>query len=83
MITVTGLSKRYGSQLLFRDANLQLNTHNCYGIVGANGSGKSTLLRILNGRESNRKTGQHSSQIAPTKAPNWSQNGTQNQRGGF
>jgi len=52
MITVTGLSKRYGSQLLFRDANLQLNTNNCYGIVGANGSGKSTLLRILNGRES-------------------------------
>ncbi|MEC7987392.1 MAG: ABC-F family ATP-binding cassette domain-containing protein [Myxococcota bacterium] len=52
MITVTGLSKSYGSQVLFQDANLQLNTNNCYGIVGANGSGKSTLLRILNGRES-------------------------------
>ena len=52
MITVTELSKSYGSQVLFWDANLQLNTNNCYGIVGANGSGKSTLLRILSGQES-------------------------------
>ena len=51
MITVTGLSKMYASQILFQDVNLQLNTNNCYGIVGANGSGKSTLLRILNGKE--------------------------------
>ena len=52
MITVTELSKSYGSQVLFWDANLQLNTNNCYGIVGANGSGKSTLLGILSGQES-------------------------------
>lgn len=52
MITVTGLSKSYGTQVLFGDANLQLNTNNCYGIIGANGSGKSTLLRILSGQES-------------------------------
>ena len=38
--------------MLFTDVNLQLNTGNCYGIVGANGAGKSTLLRILNGEES-------------------------------
>jgi len=52
MITVTGLTKSYGTQVLFHDANLQLNTDNCYGIVGANGSGKSTLLRIINDLES-------------------------------
>jgi ATPase subunit of ABC transporter with duplicated ATPase domains len=52
MITVTGLGKSYGSQVLFTDANLQLNSGNCYGIVGANGSGKSTLLRLLSGEES-------------------------------
>lgn len=51
MITVRNLSKSFGRQILFYDANLQLNSGNCYGIVGANGSGKSTLLRILSGEE--------------------------------
>jgi ATPase subunit of ABC transporter with duplicated ATPase domains len=52
MITVNDLGKIYGSQVLFREADLQLNAGSRYGIVGANGSGKSTLLRILQGSES-------------------------------
>ena len=52
MITATQLSKNFGGQTLFRDADLQLDPGKRYGIVGANGSGKSTLLRILSGEES-------------------------------
>ncbi|TNF24808.1 MAG: ABC-F family ATP-binding cassette domain-containing protein [Deltaproteobacteria bacterium] len=49
MLTATNLSKTFGAQVLFEDANLQLNKGSRYGIVGANGSGKSTLLRIFTG----------------------------------
>ena len=49
MITVNNLSLRYGKRVLFEDVNLQFNTGNCYGIIGANGSGKSTFLKILQG----------------------------------
>jgi len=51
MITLTGISKEFGSQALFEDVNLQLNPGCRYGVVGANGSGKSTFLRILTGEE--------------------------------
>ena len=51
MITATKLSKQYGAQVLFVDADLQLNPGCRYGMVGANGSGKSTLLRILASQE--------------------------------
>ncbi|PKN58232.1 MAG: ABC-F family ATPase [Deltaproteobacteria bacterium HGW-Deltaproteobacteria-14] len=49
MLTASSLSKSFGAQILFQDANLQLNKGCRYGIVGANGSGKSTLLRIFTG----------------------------------
>ena len=51
MISVSGLAKSYGPQVLFADATFQLNPGERYGLVGANGSGKSTLLRILTGQE--------------------------------
>ncbi|TNE86602.1 MAG: ABC-F family ATP-binding cassette domain-containing protein [Deltaproteobacteria bacterium] len=51
MLTVTDLSKQFGGQVLFTDANLQFHAGNRYGVVGANGSGKSTFLRILTGEE--------------------------------
>ncbi len=49
MISVSGLSRSFGSQTLFRDVSLQFNPGERYGLVGANGSGKSTFLRILSG----------------------------------
>ncbi len=51
MIAVSGLSKSFGPQTLFRDVAFQLNPGQRYGLVGANGSGKSTLLRVLTGEE--------------------------------
>lgn len=51
MISVSELSKSFGSQSLFQNVAFQLNPGNRYGLVGANGSGKSTLLKILTGEE--------------------------------
>ena len=51
MITVSGLGKSFGGQILFRDATFLLNPGECYGLVGANGSGKTTLLNILGSTE--------------------------------
>jgi ATPase subunit of ABC transporter with duplicated ATPase domains len=39
----------FGGQTLFSDVAFQLNTGECYGLVGANGSGKTTLINILSG----------------------------------
>ena len=41
MITVTNLGVQYGGSVLFKNADLQFNPGNCYGIIGANGAGKS------------------------------------------
>ena len=51
MISVSNLSKSYGSQLLFAGVNLRFDPGKRYGIVGGNGSGKSTFLRLLSGLE--------------------------------
>ena len=51
MISVSNLSKSYGSQLLFAEVNLRFDPGKRYGIVGGNGSGKSTFLRLLSGLE--------------------------------
>ncbi len=51
MITISDLEKSYGSQTLFDEVSLQLNSGCRYGLVGANGSGKSTFLRIIAGEE--------------------------------
>lgn len=49
MITVSGVSLRYGKRPLFEDVNIKFTPGNCYGLIGANGAGKSTFLKILSG----------------------------------
>jgi len=49
MITVTGVSLRFGKRALFEDVNIKFTPGNCYGLIGANGAGKSTFLKILSG----------------------------------
>ena len=51
MISVSGLTKSFGSQTLFADVSFRLDAGERYGLVGANGSGKTTLLNILAGEE--------------------------------
>lgn len=49
MISASNLTMRFGGKILFKNANLQLNPGDHYGLVGANGSGKSTLIKLIAG----------------------------------
>lgn len=51
MISVSGLDKSFGAQILFSDVAFRLDPGERYGLVGANGAGKTTLLNILAGDE--------------------------------
>jgi len=51
MISLTGVGKQYGRQVLFVDASFQLNPGEKVGLVGPNGSGKTTLFRMITGEE--------------------------------
>src|SRR5437763_10017659 len=52
MISFSNVSKQHGKQVLFVDANFQLNPGEKVGLVGPNGSGKTTLFRMIVGEES-------------------------------
>uniref|UniRef100_Q01TU9 ABC transporter related n=1 Tax=Solibacter usitatus (strain Ellin6076) TaxID=234267 RepID=Q01TU9_SOLUE len=46
----TGLTKSFGSRLLFENLALGISDGERLGLIGRNGAGKSTLLRILAGQ---------------------------------
>jgi ATPase subunit of ABC transporter with duplicated ATPase domains len=52
MISFSNVSKQYGRQILFIEADFQLNPGEKVGLVGPNGAGKSTLFRMIMGEES-------------------------------
>lgn len=49
MITVSNVSKSFGTIQALNQVTVQMKEGNIYGLVGTNGSGKSTLLRVLAG----------------------------------
>ena len=52
MISFSNINKQYGRQLIFVEANFQLNPGEKVGLVGPNGAGKTTLFRMVIGDES-------------------------------
>src|SRR3984893_16838082 len=51
MITLSKVSKSFGSRILFVDVTITFNAGNRYGLTGPNGAGKTTLLKIIMGLE--------------------------------
>ena len=49
MISVSNVSMRYGSKVLFEDVSINFTPGRRYGLTGPNGSGKSTFMKILTG----------------------------------
>src|SRR5438445_6176844 len=49
MISVSGVSMRFGSRTLFEDVTTTFSTGRRYGLTGPNGAGKSTFMKLLTG----------------------------------
>ena len=49
MISVSGVSMRYGSKVLFDDVTTMFSDGRRYGLTGPNGAGKSTFMKLLTG----------------------------------
>ncbi len=51
MITISGLTKRFGSETILRDIEMNAPADSILTLLGPSGSGKSTLLRCVAGLE--------------------------------
>jgi lipooligosaccharide transport system ATP-binding protein len=49
VLTVRGLTKRYGDTEVVRGLDLHVRRGECFGLLGPNGAGKTTTLRLLLG----------------------------------
>lgn len=49
ILSARAITKRYGSQVVLEDADLDLRSGEILALIGENGAGKSTLMRILAG----------------------------------
>ncbi len=49
MISVSGLSLSFGTDVLFENVSFSLGENDKMGVIGINGSGKTTLLRLILG----------------------------------
>src|SRR3954471_3198891 len=47
MISVAGVSMRFGSKVLFEDVSTTFSAGRRYALTGPNGAGKSTFMKLL------------------------------------
>ncbi len=51
LVTLEGVSKKFGDRELFRSFDLKLTPQSRLGLIGLNGVGKSTLIKMIVGQE--------------------------------
>ncbi|NDF16078.1 ATP-binding cassette domain-containing protein, partial [bacterium] len=51
MLQIQGVSKSFGSKVLFEGVRANLDARSRIALVGPNGSGKSTLIKMILGGE--------------------------------
>jgi len=51
MISVSGVSMRFGSKILFEEVTTTFSVGRRYGLTGPNGAGKSTFMKLLTGEQ--------------------------------
>ena len=51
VLTINGLSKAYGSTILFDNIDLEIKRGEHVSLIGANGTGKTTILKLITHRE--------------------------------
>ncbi|MBO5912540.1 MAG: ABC-F family ATP-binding cassette domain-containing protein [Clostridia bacterium] len=51
LLSVSGLSKSFGDNLLFENIGFDIESDDIVGLIGGNGCGKTTLFRIISGEE--------------------------------
>jgi len=49
MISVSNVSMRFGSKILFEEVTVTFSPGRRYGLTGPNGAGKSTFMKVLSG----------------------------------
>lgn len=49
ILTISHLSKAFGSHQIIRDLNLNVSENKIYGFIGQNGAGKTTTMRMILG----------------------------------
>ena len=52
MLQLNGVSKQYGSKILFENASAFIGENSKIALIGPNGAGKSTLIKLILGLES-------------------------------
>jgi ABC-2 type transport system ATP-binding protein len=51
VVSVRGVSKRFGSVAALDDVSFELRRNGIYGLLGRNGAGKTTLMQLLTGQQ--------------------------------
>ena len=49
MLTLSHVSKSFGSRKVIRDLSLSVPEHSIFGFIGENGAGKTTTMRMVLG----------------------------------